>query len=330
MKELMDGTASPSQIGSLLTALRMKGETVEEIAAFATIMREHARKINPRVPSRLTDTCGTGGDALKTFNISTLSALVMAGAEAPVAKHGNRSFTSKCGSADLLEKLGVDINADPERVQSSVEQAGIGFMFAPVFHLAIKNVSVPRKEIGVRTVFNILGPLTNPADAKAQLLGVYDDNIVLKMAQVLQKLGIERAIVAHGMDGFDEVSIIGKSHIARFEDGNIKEEILTPKSFGLELRRFEEISAPEMVDEHVLVALRVLSNSKDQKTAVRDTVLANSSAGLIAAGKAENYPDGVEIAKASLKSGKALDKLSLLVKCSGGDFAGTEEILRKI
>ena len=265
MTELIDGTASPSQIASLLTALRMKGETVDEIAAFATVMREHARRINPRVSSRLTDTCGTGGDALKTFNISTLSALVVAGAGAPIAKHGNRSFTSKCGSADLLEKLGVNINAEPEKVEKSIEQAGIGFMFAQVFHSATKNVSAPRREIGVRTVFNILGPLTNPANTKAQLLGVYDDGLVLKLAEVLVKLGIERAIVAHGMDGFDEISLIGKSHVARFQGGDIKEEILTPRSFGFELSRFDEISAPEEIDEHVLVALRVLSNSQRSK-----------------------------------------------------------------
>jgi anthranilate phosphoribosyltransferase len=330
MTELIDGTASPSQIASLLTALRMKGETVDEIAAFATVMREHARKINPRVSSRLTDTCGTGGDALKTFNISTLSALVVAGAGAPIAKHGNRSFTSRCGSADLLEKLGVNLNAKPEKVEKSIEQAGIGFMFAQVFHSAARNVSRPRKEIGIRTVFNILGPLTNPANTKAQLLGVYDDGLVLKLAEVLVKLGIESAIVAHGMDGFDEISIIGKSHIAGFHDGGIKEEILTPQSFGLELRKFDEISAPEEIDEHVLVALRVLSSSKEQKNAVRDTVLANSSAGLVASGMVTNYLEGVEIARSSLKSGKALDKLTQLVKYSGGDIAVTEELLRKI
>ncbi len=313
MTELIDGTATPSQIASLLTALRMKGETVDEIAAFASVMREHARKINPRVSSRLTDTCGTGGDALKTFNISTLAALVVAGAGAPIAKHGNRSFTSKWGSADLLERLGVNINAEPEKVERSIEQAGIGFMFAQVFHSATRNVSLPRKEIGVRTVFNILGPLTNPANAKAQLLGVYDDGLVLKLTKVLAKLGIESAIVCHGMDGFDEISLVGKTHVARFQDGVIKEEILTPRSFELGQRKFYEISAPEETDEHVLVALRVLNNSKDQRSGVRDTVLANSSAGLVASGMASNYLEGVEIARSSLKSGKALDKLMQLV-----------------
>ena len=331
MDELMSGTASPSQIASLLTALRMKGETVDEIAAFATIMRERALKINPRTSGRLTDTCGTGGDALKTFNISTLSALVVAGAGAPIAKHGNRSFTSKCGSADLLERLGVNINADPSKVESSIEQVGIGFMFAQVFHSATRNVSIPRGEIGIRTVFNILGPLTNPANARAQLLGVYDDALVMKMARVLHKLGIERAIVVHGMDGFDEISLIGKTHVARFEDGSIEEEVLTPGSFGLALRKYEEISAPEEIDEHVRVAISILGNSKsNHRIAVKETVLANSSAGLVAAGKADDYLEGVEIARSALESGKALDKLTQLVKYSGGDASRTEDLLHKI
>lgn len=331
MSELIDGTASHAQIASLLTALRMKGETVDELAAFATIMREHARKINPRVSSRLTDTCGTGGDALKTFNISTISALVVAGAGAPIAKHGNRSFTSKCGSADLLEKLGVNINAEPETVQSSIEQAGIGFMFAQVFHSATKNVSVPRKEIGVRTVFNILGPLTNPANAKAQLLGVYEAGLVMKLTKVLAKLGIESAIVVHGIDGFDEISLIGKTQVARLQDGNIKEEILTPHSFGFDLRKLEEISAPEESDGHVEVALKVLTNSElGKKRAVRDTVLANSSAGLVVSGIAADYLEGVEIARSSLESGKALDKLTQLVKHSGGDTSKTEDLLHRM
>ena len=203
-------------------------------------------------------------------------------------------------------------------------------MFAQVFHSATRNVSLPRGEIGIRTVFNILGPLTNPANAKAQLLGVYEVGLVMKLTKVLVKLGIESAIVVHGMDGFDEISLIGKTHVARFQDGNINEEVLAPQSFGFEQRRFEEISALEEIDEHVLVALRILSSSKDQKNAVRDTVLANSSAGLVASGMAANYLEGVEIARSSLKSGKALDKLTQLVKYSGGDIAVIEEFLRKI
>ncbi|MGI0091091.1 MAG: anthranilate phosphoribosyltransferase [Nitrososphaerales archaeon] len=334
MSELMDGAATPAQIGSLLTALRMKGETVEEIAAFATIMREHARKIEPRVSSILTDTCGTGGDVLKTFNISTIAALVISGAGAPIAKHGNRSFTGKCGSADLLERLGVNLNAEPEKVKISIEQAGIGFLFAPMFHAATKNVAIPRKEIGIRTVFNLLGPLTNPASARAQLLGVYENGLVVKTAEVLRKLGVERAIVVHGVDGFDEVSLIGKTRVARLENGNILEENLTPASFGLEQRSFGEISAAEDgVEEHALTALRILhdsGNMSKKDRAVREMILANASAGLVAAGKAGSYPDGVEMARDSLETGKAFDKLNQLVKYSGGDSSKIESLLAGI
>jgi anthranilate phosphoribosyltransferase len=309
----------------------MKGETIEEIAAFASVMRERALTISPRVSSRLIDTCGTGGDNLKTFNVSTVAALVISGAGAPVAKHGNRSFTSRCGSADLLERLGVNINADPKMVQISIERAGIGFLFAPVFHSATKNVSLPRKEIGFRTIFNLLGPLTNPASAKAQLLGVYDDELVLKLAHVLRKLGIESAMVVHGVDGLDEISLIGNTHVARLENGNIREDDLSPSSFGLEKRKFEEISSSSHdVDGHAITTLNILSGDRtvgERERAVRDMMLANASAGLVIAGKADNYLEGVDIARDSIDSGRALDKLRELVKYSAGDPSRLESIL---
>jgi anthranilate phosphoribosyltransferase len=330
MIELIDGSATQSQIGSLLTALRMKGESVDEIAAFASVMKEHAVRIDPKVTSRLTDTCGTGGDSLKTFNISTVAALVISGAGAPVAKHGNRSFTSKCGSADLLERLGVNINAGPELVKTSIERAGIGFLFAPIFHSATKNVAVPRKEIGVRTVFNLLGPLTNPANAKAQLLGVYDDSLVVKMANVLGRLGIESAIVVHGLDGFDEISLIGETHASHLESGTVKEEILLPSSFGLEKRKFDDISSHDHdIEGHAIIALRILhgSSTNEKEKAVRDMVLANASAGLVASGKARNYKEGVEFARASLESGRAFQKLNDLVRYSDGDKTRIESLL---
>jgi anthranilate phosphoribosyltransferase len=330
MIELIDGSATQSQIGSLLTALRMKGETVDEIAAFASIMKQHAVKIDPKVVPRLTDTCGTGGDNLKTFNISTVAALVISGAGVPVAKHGNRSFTSKCGSADLLERLGVNINASPEHVKISIEQAGIGFLFAPVFHSATKNVAVPRKEIGVRTVFNLLGPLTNPANAKAQLLGVYDDSLVVKMAEVLRKLGIESAIVVHGLDGFDEISLIGETHAAHLENGSVKEEILSPSSFGLEKRSFDQVSAHDLdVDGHATIALSILrgSSTREKEKAVCDMVIANASAGLVASGRARSFKEGVELAKTSLESGRAFQKLNDLVRFSDGDETRIESLL---
>ena len=330
MTELIDGTATPPQIASLLTALRMKEETVDEIAAFASVMRQHAATIHPQCSSRLTDTCGTGGDYLKTFNISTVAALVISGAGAPVAKHGNRSFTSKCGSADLLEHLGVNINAVSEKVKISIERGGIGFLFAPIFHAATKNVGFPRKEIGIRTVFNLLGPLTNPANAKAQLLGVYEDNLVLKMAHVLRKLGIESAMVVHGLDGFDEISLIGETHVARLEEGNIREEFLSPSSFGLEKRTYDEISATDHdIERHAFTALRILRNSSAmslKERAVRDMVLANASAGLVVSGKADSFKFGMQLARSSLESGSALRKLEDLVNFSGGDPSRIESL----
>lgn len=333
MQELMDGSATPSQVAALLTALRMKGETVDEIASFAVVMREHATKISPKVEGRLTDTCGTGGDLQKTFNISTLSALVVAGAGVPVAKHGNRSVTSNCGSADLLEKLGVNVTAKPEVVQKSIERAGIGFVFAQVFHSATKNVASPRREIGIRTVFNVLGPLTNPAGAKAQLVGVYDDGLVLKVANVLKKIGIEDAIVVHGIGGLDEVSLTGKTHTARLHNGEIHEEFLTPDTFGLSHLEFKNLPAPENLEDYVLTSVTLLNGSSRQYGQVRDMVLANASTALVVAGKVGNYGDGMELARESLDSGDALRKLNELVKMSGGDAGKMEEfsgILRDV
>ncbi len=329
MYELIDGSASPPQIASLLTALRMKGETVDEIAAFASVMREQATKIRPRVSGRLTDTCGTGGDLMKTFNISTISALVVAGAGAPVAKHGNRSVTSKCGSADLLEKLGVNITAGPELVQKSIEQVGIGFLFAQVFHSATKNVSFPRREIGIRTIFNLLGPLTNPAGAKVQLVGVYDDSLVLKMAKVLAKIGTEDAMIVHGHGGLDEVSLAGQTHAARIRNGEILEEVLTPDSFGLPLVEFKDVTAPENPEDYPITTVKILSGSRDaRERAVRNMVLANASTALAVAGKVSNYTEGVEMARQSLDSGGAFRKLRELVKLSGGDTEKTEKFAK--
>ena len=314
MSEIMRGGATPSQIASFLTALRMKEETVDEIAAFATTMREHARRIRPRLTSPLVDTCGTGGDSLKIFNVSTIAALVISGTGLAVAKHGNRSFTSKCGSADILERFGVNLQAEPELVKSSIEEVGIGFMFAPLFHSGFGNATVPRREIGIRTVFNLLGPLTNPAEAKIQLLGVYDDALTGKMAKVLRKLSVERAMVVHGLDGLDEISIIGKTHVVRLQDNEIYDEILTPGSFGLERRKFEEIAAPLDVEDQVLTTFKILNDSttnSEREKGVKEMILMNASAVLVISGKAKDYIEGMEIARESLESGKTLDKLSL-------------------
>jgi anthranilate phosphoribosyltransferase len=343
MEEVMSGSATQSQIGAFLTALRMKGETVMEIGAFAEKMREKALRINPRIQGRnflgkLTDTCGTGGDKLKTFNVSTISAFVVSGAGVPIAKHGNRSVTSKCGSADLLERLGVNINASPLNVERSIETCGIGFMLAPTFHPAMKHVASARKEIGIRTVFNILGPLINPALAEAQLVGVYDDGLVRTMAEVLKNLGVKSAIVSHGLDGLDEISVIGRTHIAHLhEDGTIIEDVISPADFGLKIRKYEEIAAPQKIDhddiaEYASLALKILTSSDYGKLSVReqgvlDMVLANASGALVVSGAVDNFLEGVEVARNSIESRRAFEKLVSLVKCSNGDTDMIKSIL---
>ena len=336
MEEIMDGVATPSQIASFLTAIRMKGASVAELTAFAAAMKRHALKISPKVNSRLVDTCGTGGDKMKTFNVSTVAAIVTAGASVPVAKHGNRSFTSKCGSADLMEKLGVNINADPPTVQASIEQANIGFMFAPVFHPAMKNVGVPRKEIGIRTVFNMLGPLTNPAGSKAQVVGVYDSALVLQLARVLKGLGVEDAMVVHGVDGIDEISLVGKTLVARVSgEKEIHEEMLDPlSSFGLKPRTIEEVSAAGAdLEMYALTAFNILSQSDSSLTpkerATKEMILMNSSAALVTSGKVDNYNEGVEMAKSSVNSGNAFEKLVSLVKLTKGDPSRIESLTKK-
>lgn len=331
MEEIMVGAATPSQIAAFLTSIRMKGPTIDELAAFASAMRRHAHAIHPKVSSRLVDTCGTGGDRLKTFNISTIAALVTAGAGVSVAKHGNRSNTSKCGSADLLEKLGVNINADPQTVTNSIERANVGFMFAPVFHPAMKFAAAPRKEIGIRTVFNILGPLTNPAGAKAQVVGVYDESLVQPIAQVLTKLGAEDALVVHGLDGIDEISLVGMTRAARLIRGEIAELMLEPSTFGLKHRPFHEISAEGAeLEEYAQVAYAVLAHQdlSIRESATKDMVLMNSAAAIVTSGKAGSYVEGVEMARNSIDSGSALQKLEALVKISGGDASRMESLER--
>jgi anthranilate phosphoribosyltransferase len=336
MEEIMSGTATPSQIAAFLTAIRMKGVTIDELAAFASSMKRHAISIKPKGISRLVDTCGTGGDTLKTFNISTVCALISAGAGVKVAKHGNRSSTSKCGSADLLEKLGVNIMADPATVEASIERANIGFMFAPIFHPAMKHASTTRKEIGIRTVFNVLGPLTNPAGAAAQVVGVYEDELVIPVASVLKKLGVEDALVVHGLDGIDEISLVGRTHAARIKSGrdDISEELLEPASFGLERRSFQEISAEGAdIDLYASTAFNVLSLGDSElsakERATKEMMLMNSAAALVVAGKASTYQDGTELARESVDTGRALEKLIALVRCTNGDLGRIEMLSKK-
>jgi anthranilate phosphoribosyltransferase len=318
MREIMAGEATPSQLAAFLTSLRMKGETVDEITALAMVMRENAVRISPQVGGRMVDTCGTGGDRLKTFNVSTCAALVAAGAGVPIAKHGNRSVTSKCGSADVLEAVGVNLNVPPLIVQKSIEQAGIGFMFAPAFHPAMKNAIVPRREIGIRTVFNILGPLTNPANASAQVLGVYDPKLVEPMAEALRKLGIEEAIVAHGIDGLDEISTVGKTKLAWLKDGEIATKEISPRDLNLKQAKPSEISGFD-VEQSTRLLVNLLNGKEKKQSARLQMVLANATAAIVVGGRADDLASGIEVGGESIESGKAYGKLKALIDSTNGD-----------
>jgi len=321
----MNGNATQSQIGAFLTALRMKGETIDEIVAFAKVMRRFCYKIKPRVDGKLIDTCGTGGDKLKTFNISTTAAFIIAGANIPVAKHGNRSVTSKSGSADVLEELGLRLNITPKEVEKIIENEGIGFMFAPVFHEAMKNVAQTRKEIGIRTVFNVLGPLANPAEANTQLLGVYDKSLVKPLAHVLKKLGCQEAMITHGLDGIDEVSTIGKTLIAWLKNGEVNTMILSPKKLGVKKAKPEDIAGLDPKGNAEII-FKILNGVYSMNEPKMEIALINAAAGLILGGKADNFSYGLELARETIENGCAYKKLKRLIKASGGDLSKLEEL----
>jgi len=327
MREILSGKATNSQTAAFLTALRMKGEAVEELIAFVSVMRSNCCLIHPTVQGRLVDTCGTGGDKIKTFNVSTAAAFVIAGAGVPVAKHGNRAVTSKSGSADVLEKLGLNLNLTPEAVQNIIEKVGIGFMFAPAFHPAMKYAAEPRREIGIRTVFNILGPLTNPACANAQLLGVYSAKLVAPLANALKKLGCEEAMVVHGLDGLDEISTVGKTLIAHLKDGKVASTEKAPKDFGVKKAKISDLQTCT-AEESAEIIFQIL-NGKIPKDAKAEIVLVNSAAGIMVGGKAANFKEGMEIAHESIASGVAYGKLKTLVKSSGGSLSKLEELESK-
>ncbi len=328
MMEIMSGKTTDSQIAAFLTALRMKGESIEEIAAFAEVMREYSHCIRPKVSGRLLDTCGTGGDGLKTFNVSTAAAFVVAGAGIAVAKHGNRSVTSRCGSADVLEHLGFNLTMGPDMVKDTIEQAGIGFMFAPVFHPAMKYAIVPRKEIGVRTVFNVLGPLTNPACANVQLLGVYEKKLVEPIAYVLKALGCQEAMVVHGLAGLDEVSTVGKTRIAWLKDRGVSCFDVVPEDFGINQNTEADLKVltPEESTETVFRTLFRGCGANDPK---QEIVLANSAIGIMLGGEAEDFIYGMEVARKSIDSGAAYGKLKKLIRASRGDLSKLEELESK-
>ena len=307
MEEIMSGEATPAQFGAFVTALRLKGETVDEIAGMARVMRENARRVH--VEGVLLDTCGTGGDARGTFNVSTAAAFVAAGAGARVAKHGNRAMTSRCGSADVLEALGARIDLSPEQVKACLEETGVGFMFAPSFHPAMKFAAGPRREIGVRTVFNILGPLTNPAGAACQVLGVAEPSLAETMAQVLARLGSRRALVVHGRDGLDEMSISGPTLVCELAGGRVRQYEVTPQDVGLAL--YEAASVAGGTPEENAVALReVLAGRPGPQ---RDIVLLNAAAGLVALERAAALAEGVALAAEAIDSGAARERLDRFV-----------------
>ncbi len=328
MKEIMSGNAMEAQISAFLTAFRMKGETIEEITAFAAVMKEFCTKIYPEVTGRLVDTCGTGGDKIKTFNISTTSAFVTAGAGISIAKHGNRSVTSKSGSADVLEQLGLNFDMEPSEVKHHIETIGIGFMFAPKFHPAMKHAIGPRKKIGIRTAFNILGPLTNPANADAQVLGVYSTEWVEPLAHVLKKLHCKEAMIVHGIDGLDEISIIGKTLIAWLRVGEISKIKVSPKDYGFDIAKPREISGTTP-EESAELMFEILNNILTDKDPKRNIVLLNAAAGIVVGGLSDDLSNGIELAIESLESGAAYKKLKQLVKASNGDLSRLEELERK-
>ena len=321
----MTGRATDAQIGSFLTALRIKGENIDEISALASAMREYCNKIDPRINGRLVDTCGTGGDRVDTFNISTTAAFVVSGAGVSIAKHGNRSVTSLCGSADVLQRLGLNLEMAPGAVKRSIEEVGVGFMFAPAFHPAMRHAIGPRKELGIRTVFNILGPLTNPAGASAQLIGVYDPSLTEPLVKSLKRLGSEEAMVVHGLDGMDEISTLGATRLSWLRGGKISTIKVLPGDFGVKRARPEDIkgAGPEESAELTYKILNDVEGSRDPRTEI---VLVNGAAGIVVGGEADDLLSGMEQARESIGSGAAYDRLKALVKISGGDISKLEEL----
>jgi len=322
MEAIMSGSATNAQIAAFLTALRMKGETVEELIGFAQVMRQKAVKVRTRAGEvvgatgtdreMLIDTAGTGGDASGTFNVSTATAFVVAGAGLKVAKHGNRSVSSLCGSADVVETLGINIELPPAKVARCVDEVGIGFLYAPLLHTAMKHVMAARREMGIRTVFNMLGPLTNPAGANAQIIGVYSDALTEPLARVLAELGTLRAFVVHGADGLDEISNTGPSHISEVHEGVVRSSTVRPEDFGLSRATIQDLRGGDR-EENAEIIRRVLAGEPGPR---RDIVLMNAAAALVVGGKARDFKEGVALAARSIDSGAAAAKLAGLIALS--------------
>jgi anthranilate phosphoribosyltransferase len=308
MRLIMTGEATPAQVGGFLVGLRMKGETIDEIVAAATVMRELASKVDVDT-NHLVDTCGTGGDSSGSFNISTASAIVVAAAGGKVAKHGNRSITSKSGSADVLETAGVNLELSPEAVASCVNEIGVGFMFAPMHHSAMKHAIGPRREMAVRTIFNVLGPLTNPAGAPNQVMGVFSKELVEPIAHVLQRLGSEHVLVVHAEDGMDEISIATPTFVAELNNGEVSTYTIQPEDFGMTRASLEEIRATDSV--HSLEIIRAVFDNTDGPA--KDIVSLNAGAAIYAAGLTSSLADGVSMAQQVIASGSVSEKLDQLI-----------------
>ena len=312
MRMMMSGELTSVQISSLLMGLRMKGETVDEIAAAAKVMRDLSTKVTISDTRHLIDTCGTGGDGIQTFNVSTACAFVAAAAGAKVAKHGGRSVSSSCGSADVLEALGVNVNASPEQVAQCVDEIGIGFMFAPNHHSAMKHAAPVRREMGIRTLFNLLGPMTNPAGAKRQVMGVFHPDLTILLAQVLQQLGSTHVMVVHGSDGMDEISFTGDTFVAELKDGQVHEYTVNPRQFGLPLHALASIQIENAAQSKAMI-LAVLGG---EKGAARDIVLLNAGAAIYVAGLVPSLAEGIQKAAEVIDNGAALTKLEALKQVS--------------
>ncbi|MFY9611140.1 MAG: anthranilate phosphoribosyltransferase [Blastocatellia bacterium] len=320
LEQIMTGECTDAQIASLLTALRMKGETVEELTGFARVMRRKAAAVRPRSTGTaaiggtereaLIDTCGTGGDVSGSFNVSTATAFVVAGAGVRVAKHGNRSVSSQCGSADVVEALGVRIELQPDQIARCIDEVGIGFLHAPLLHDAMKYVAPARRQLRIRTIFNMLGPLTNPAGADTQVVGVYAEHLTELLARVLGELGATRALVVHGSDGLDEITITGESKITELKSGGLRSYAIAPEDVGLSRASLKEIQGGD-AQANSKIILEVLDGRRGPR---RDVVLLNAAAAFVASSKAAGFAEGVEIAAESIDSGKAMGKLLRLIE----------------
>ncbi len=311
MMQIMEGNATDAQIAAFITALRMKGETVEEITGCAMAMRKKAVKIKAG-DGIVIDTCGTGGDARNTFNISTAAAFVVAGAGLKVAKHGNKASSSQCGSADVLKQLGVNIEADAKVVEKCIAIANIGFLFAPMLNQAMKHAIGPRKEIGIRTIFNIIGPLVNPAGAAHRILGVYSEHLTFIMAETLKRLGDKHAFVVHGLDGLDEITTTDKTKVCELVENNIKSYYLNPEDLGIRKSNLSDLTV-NTPDESAMAIKGVLDGIHSPK---RDVVLLNAAAAIIAGGLAEDFMEGLKIAEQSIDTGSAKNALKKLAETS--------------